>query len=159
MTTSGRAARIASVTARASNTSSTAGFTPARASSRPVSAERVVPVTSCPACSRSGTSRRPMAPEAPARNTRMALCYAWAHAWSRDGMARLLRRKFFARSVHEVAPELIGATLLFNGVGGVIVEVEAYHHTDPAAHSFNGETARNPIMFGPPAYAYVYPSY
>ena len=43
--------------------------------------------------------------------------------------------RFFARSVHEVAPELIGATLLVDGVGGVIVEVEAYHHTDPAAHS------------------------
>ena len=70
-----------------------------------------------------------------------------------------LRRKFFDRSVHEVAPELIGATLLFNGVGGVIVEVEAYHHTDPAAHSFGGETARNAIMFGPPGFAYVYRSY
>jgi DNA-3-methyladenine glycosylase len=73
--------------------------------------------------------------------------------------AARLRRKFFDRSVHEVAPELIGATLLFNGVGGVIVEVEAYHHTDPAAHSFNGETARNAIMFGPPGFAYVYRSY
>jgi DNA-3-methyladenine glycosylase len=70
-----------------------------------------------------------------------------------------LRRKFFGRSVHDVAPELIGATLLFNGVGGVIVEVEAYHHTDPAAHSYNGETARNAVMFGPPGYAYVYRSY
>jgi DNA-3-methyladenine glycosylase len=70
-----------------------------------------------------------------------------------------LRRKFFDRSVHEVAPELIGATLLFNGVGGVIVEVEAYHHTEPAAHSFNGETKRNAVMFGPPGYAYVYRSY
>jgi len=74
-------------------------------------------------------------------------------------MARLLRKKFFARSVHEVAPELIGATLLFKGVGGVIVEVEAYHHTDPAAHSFNGRTERNAIMFGPAGYAYVYRSY
>ena len=66
---------------------------------------------------------------------------------------------FFSRSVHEVAPDLIGATLLFNGVGGVIVEVEAYHHTDPAAHSFRGPTARNRIMFGPPGFAYVYRSY
>ena len=74
-------------------------------------------------------------------------------------MRRLLRRNFFARSVHEVAPELIGATLLFNGVGGPIVEVEAYHETDPAAHSFNGRTARNAVMFGPPGYAYVYRSY
>jgi len=74
-------------------------------------------------------------------------------------MARLLRRNFFARSVHAVAPELIGATLLFKGVGGVIVEVEAYHQSDPAAHSFNGRTARNAVMFGPPGYAYIYRSY
>src|SRR5215471_20017783 len=74
-------------------------------------------------------------------------------------MSRLLRRSFFARSVHVVAPDLIGATLLFKGVGGVIVEVEAYHHTDPAAHSFVGQTARNKVMFGPPGYAYVYRSY
>jgi DNA-3-methyladenine glycosylase len=74
-------------------------------------------------------------------------------------MPALLRRKFFVRSVHEVAPELIGATLLFNGVGGVIVEVEAYHQTDAAAHSFNGRTARNAVMFGPPGYAYIYRSY
>jgi len=72
---------------------------------------------------------------------------------------RLLRRNFFARSVHVVAPDLIGATLLFKGVGGVIVEVEAYHHTDPAAHSFGGPTERNMVMFGPPGYAYVYRSY
>jgi DNA-3-methyladenine glycosylase len=70
-----------------------------------------------------------------------------------------LRRAFFARSVHEVAPELIGAALLFNGIGGMIVEVEAYHHTDPAAHSFRGPTTRNAVMFGPPGYAYVYRSY
>jgi DNA-3-methyladenine glycosylase len=70
-----------------------------------------------------------------------------------------LRRAFFARSVHAVAPELIGATLLFNGAGGVIVEVEAYHHTDPAAHSFRGPSERNAVMFGPPGYAYVYRSY
>src|SRR5206468_7479394 len=72
---------------------------------------------------------------------------------------RLLRRNFFARSVHAVAPDLIGATLLFKGVGGKIVEVEAYHHTDPAAHSFGGRTRRNAVMFGPPGYAYVYRSY
>jgi DNA-3-methyladenine glycosylase len=70
-----------------------------------------------------------------------------------------LTRSFFDRSVHEVAPDLIGATFLFEGVGGVIAEVEAYHHTDPAAHSFNGKTARNAVMFGPPGFAYVYRSY
>jgi len=74
-------------------------------------------------------------------------------------MPRLIRRAFFSRSVHEVAPDLIGTTLLFAGVGGRIVEVEAYHHTDPAAHSFRGETPRNAVMFGPPGYAYVYRSY
>ncbi len=71
----------------------------------------------------------------------------------------LLTRRFFARSVHDVAPELIGATLLFGGAGGVIVEVEAYHHTDPAAHSYGGPTPRNQVMFGPPGVAYVYRSY
>ena len=60
-----------------------------------------------------------------------------------------LRRSFFDRPVLEVAPELIGATLLVNGVGGRIVEVEAYHHTDPAAHSYRGPTERNAVMFGP----------
>src|SRR5476649_1332906 len=68
-------------------------------------------------------------------------------------------RDFFDRSVHKVAPDLIGATLLVGGAGGVIVEVEAYHHTDPAAHSYRGPTARNAIMFGPPGFAYVYRSY
>ena len=71
----------------------------------------------------------------------------------------LIRRDFFARSVHAVAPDLIGAVFLFNGVGGRIVEVEAYHHTDPAAHSFGGRTERNAVMFGPPGFAYVYRSY
>jgi DNA-3-methyladenine glycosylase len=73
--------------------------------------------------------------------------------------AARLRRAFFARSVHQVAPDLIGATLLFMGAGGVIVEVEAYHHTDPAAHSYRGRTRRNAVMFGPPGFAYVYRSY
>jgi DNA-3-methyladenine glycosylase len=72
---------------------------------------------------------------------------------------QFLRRTFFDRSVHEVAPELIGAMLLFKGVGGLIVEVEAYHHTDPASHSYRGQTERNAAMFGPPGHAYVYRSY
>src|ERR1700722_1153898 len=72
---------------------------------------------------------------------------------------RPLKRGFFARSVHEVAPDLIGATFLVNGVGGIIVELEAYHHTEPAAHSFNGPTPRNRVMFGPPGFVYVYRSY
>lgn len=70
-----------------------------------------------------------------------------------------LTRAFFNRSVHEVAPELIGVTFLVDGVGGVIVEVEAYHHTDPAAHSYGGRTERNAVMFGPPGHVYVYRSY
>lgn len=70
-----------------------------------------------------------------------------------------ITRQFFDRSVHEVAPALVGATMLVDGVGGVIVEVEAYHHTDPAAHSYGGKTERNAVMFGPPGFVYVYRSY
>ena len=70
-----------------------------------------------------------------------------------------LTRAFFARTVHEVGPELIGATLLVDGVGGTIVEVEAYDQDDPASHGFRGMTARTASMFGPPGHAYVYRSY
>jgi DNA-3-methyladenine glycosylase len=70
-----------------------------------------------------------------------------------------VNRQFFIRSVHDVAPELIGATLLVNGVGGEIVEVEAYDREDPASHGHRGLTARNAAMFGPPGHAYVYRSY
>ncbi len=70
-----------------------------------------------------------------------------------------LTRDFFARSVHDVAPALVGCTLLVEGVGGRIVEVEAYDHEDPASHGYRGETARNRAMFGPPGHAYVYRSY
>jgi DNA-3-methyladenine glycosylase len=70
-----------------------------------------------------------------------------------------LGRDFFARSVHEVAPDLIGATLLVDGVGGRIVELEAYDREDPAAHGYRGRTERNAAMFGPGGHAYVYRSY
>src|SRR5947209_14987419 len=74
-------------------------------------------------------------------------------------LGKPIKRRFFDRSVHAVAPDLIGASLLVDGVGGTIVEVEAYHHTDPAAHSYGGRTPRNAVMFGPPGRAYVYRSY
>jgi DNA-3-methyladenine glycosylase len=71
----------------------------------------------------------------------------------------VIGRDFFARSVHQVAPDLIGVTFLCDRVGGVIVEVEAYDHEDPAAHGYGGRTARNASMFGQPGHAYVYRSY
>jgi DNA-3-methyladenine glycosylase len=76
-----------------------------------------------------------------------------------SGSTMRLGREFFARSVHQVAEELIDATFLVDGVGGKIVELEAYHHEDPAAHGYRGRTARNASMFGPPGHAYVYRSY
>jgi DNA-3-methyladenine glycosylase len=73
--------------------------------------------------------------------------------------AQPIGRDFFARSVHLVAPDLVGTTLLVDGVGGTIVEVEAYDHEDPASHGFRGRTARNAAMFGSPGQSYVYRAY
>ncbi len=66
---------------------------------------------------------------------------------------------FLARDVLVVARELIGAELTIDGVGGLLVELEAYRSDDPASHSFPGPTPRNAVMFGPPGYVYVYRSY
>jgi len=75
------------------------------------------------------------------------------------GDAAPLGVDFFDRDVHEVARELVGCTLLYEGVGGLIVETEAYEREDPASHSFVGLTERTKVMFGPPGRAYVYLSY
>jgi DNA-3-methyladenine glycosylase len=70
-----------------------------------------------------------------------------------------LKRAFFARGVLEVARDLIGCTLSYRGCAGVIVETEAYHHSEPACHAFVGRTQRTATLFGPPGRAYVYRSY
>ncbi len=66
---------------------------------------------------------------------------------------------FFARNAIDVASDLVGYEFEVSGVGGVIVETEAYLPNDAASHSFAGATKRNQSMFGPPAYSYVYLSY
>ena len=73
--------------------------------------------------------------------------------------SRRLEVGFFDRSVHGVARDLIGCALLFDGVGGVIVECESYERDDPACHAYGGLTGRTEPLFGPPGRAYVYLSY
>ncbi|HEX6153603.1 MAG TPA: DNA-3-methyladenine glycosylase [Solirubrobacterales bacterium] len=74
-------------------------------------------------------------------------------------MSDRLERAFFDRSVHDVARDLVGCTLLYEGCGGVIVETESYEADDPACHAYVGLTDRTRVLFGPPGYAYVYLSY
>jgi DNA-3-methyladenine glycosylase len=74
-------------------------------------------------------------------------------------VSEALGPQFFERSVHEVAQELIGCTLMHGDCGGVIVETESYERDDPACHAYVGRTARNEVLFGPPGRAYVYLSY
>ena len=70
-----------------------------------------------------------------------------------------LPREFFARSVHQVARQLIGCRLFFEGRGGTIVETESYERDDPACHAYVGLTERTRVLFGPPGRSYVYLSY
>ena len=70
-----------------------------------------------------------------------------------------LAAAFYDRPVLDVARDLIGCRFLFDGVGGRIVETEAYAHDDPCCHAFRGKTARNAVMFGAPGHLYVYFTY
>lgn len=74
-------------------------------------------------------------------------------------LPRQLTQADFVGDAAIIAPTLIGATLLINGVGGILVEVEAYDQTEPGSHCFPGQTARNRAMFGEPGHAYVYLNY
>jgi len=70
-----------------------------------------------------------------------------------------LGRDFYARSVHEVARELVGCVVRHGETAGRIVETESYHMEEPACHAYVGLTARTRTLFGPPGHAYVYFSY
>jgi DNA-3-methyladenine glycosylase len=65
----------------------------------------------------------------------------------------------YARSVHQVARDLVGTTLRHGATAGRIVEVESYHQEEPASHAFIGRRPRTEVLFGPPGFAYVYRSY
>ncbi len=70
-----------------------------------------------------------------------------------------LQQSFFARNALEVARDLVGCSFFVDGVGGRIVETEAYRQDDPCCHAYNGMTARNAVLFGPPGHLYVYFTY
>ena len=70
-----------------------------------------------------------------------------------------MRRSFYDRPVLDVARDLVGCVVSFEGCTGVIVETEAYHDSEPASHAFIGLTPRTKTLFGPPGFAYVYRSY
>ena len=70
-----------------------------------------------------------------------------------------LDRDFYARSVHDVARELVGCVVRHGDTAGRIVETESYHMEEPACHAFAGVTERTRTLFGPPGHAYVYFSY
>ena len=74
-------------------------------------------------------------------------------------VASALPAAFYDRAVVDVAQELIGCVISFEECSGVIVEAEAYHHSEPACHAFVGLTPRTRVLFGPPGLAYVYRSY
>ena len=99
-----------------------------------------------------------------ARGDSIIICHVFRERTDQIGiynrrMDKQLAGIDFNATPAEVAAQLIGVTLLVDGVGGVIVETEAYDCSEPAAHSYNGPTPRNFSMFGPPGRSYVYRSH